>query len=1082
MKKSRFNIRDLMPFSGISGNMITYAGQYYGTVIEIPAVEFRFFSEHRQDHAIDNAFGSILRSLPMKYSANLVKIERPVLYDEYIEKEYEKLKSLETAYVNGLFTEGELQTRTEVIYDRIHYLNTICFDQKVVLPFFYLVLFDSDKNQLETQTANAVSSLQGGELNPRRLTDREIAVFLRYTNGIDFDEREIDEVDPEDYAYFAMPWKLDVKARTVEVNGMITHNMRVISYPTTVANAWGAYAFDTPGTRVVMKMKPIDRIKAIRAIDRSIDELRSQENATGKSSKLLELSTHIETLSKLLVMLQNDNETLLQVNIYVTAYDLMGTLNSRNVLEKPEHSIIPAISGIKKMVRRVYSESGLKLKDMLYDQMNTYIGSQVSAYDPFALNGRDIHSGSVAAAFPFVYSYINDRGGINLGKHNSVPVFIDFFRRDSERVNSNMVIIGKSGSGKSYATKSLLANLAGENGKIFVLDPENEYTELAHNLGGKIINVGNAGQGRLNPFHIITNLEDDEEEDSKDTKEGGTGTSFGTHLQFLEEFFRQILPDIESDAMEYLNNLIIRVYSLKGIDETTDLSQLSSEDYPVFDDLYDVILEEFQSAKSDYLRANLQILINYVAKFSTGGRNAGLWNGCSTITTEENFIVFNFQTLLANRNNTVANAQMLLVLKWLDNEIIKNRDYNMKYHESRKIVVVIDEAHVFIDTKYPLALDFMFQLAKRIRKYNGMQIVITQNIKDFVGSEEIARKSTAIINACQYSIIFSLAPNDMHDLCKLYEKAGEINRQEQEQIINAKRGQAFVIISPTSRSSLTVETPDGIRHLFSDKNYATRYYAGEEGQQEWEKYIRSLRAKKAQLLNLSEDDLIFEEMARKLEKEERKRRSDHVVQFIDIEEETGDEAGEESREEECRETGAEEVEKEHVEKEHVEFSMPSMDELMELIRRQVREEVINELAEKSETKPLNREPEQMESFETGSATEESETEIPPAAEPAPKPAEKSHVKLETKPKPDLEQAVNMPAPPEESISGDLDSIMAALLNRSGQVLDEMEQDRREYEIKQEERAQARKEKANEEERRRNPVREVTLEELMAIKD
>ena len=97
--------------------------------------------------------------------------------------------------------------------------------------------------------------------------------------------------------------------------------------------------------------------------------------------------------------------------------------------------------------------------------------------------------------------------------------------------------------------------------------------------------------------------------------------------------------------------------------------------------------------------------INYVAKFSTGGRNAGLWNGCSTITTEENFIVFNFQTLLANRNNTVANAQMLLVLKWLDNEIIKNRDYNMKYHESRKIVVVIDEEHVFIDTKYPLALD-----------------------------------------------------------------------------------------------------------------------------------------------------------------------------------------------------------------------------------------------------------------------------------------------------------------------------------------------------------------------------------------
>ena len=39
----------------------------------------------------------------------------------------------------------------------------------------------------------------------------------------------------------------------------------------------------------------------------------------------------------------------------------------------------------------------------------------------------------------------------------------------------------------------------------------------------------------------------------------------------------------------------------------------------------------------------------------------------------------------------------------------------------------------------------MFQLAKRIRKYNGMQIVITQNIKDFVGSDELMRKSAAFL-------------------------------------------------------------------------------------------------------------------------------------------------------------------------------------------------------------------------------------------------------------------------------------------------------------------------------------------------
>jgi type IV secretory pathway VirB4 component len=256
------------------------------------------------------------------------------------------------------------------------------------------------------------------------------------------------------------------------------------------------------------------------------------------------------------------------------------------------------------------------------------------------------------------------------------------------------------------------------------------------------------------------------------------------------------------------------VYESRGIDEMTDLSKLKPEDYPIFDDLYDTLLIDYQTAKGDYSKSNLRILINYISKFTTGGRNSHLWNGPSTLDVKENFTVFNFQSLLANKNNTVANAQMLLILKWLDNEIIKNRDYNLKYHANRRIIVVIDEAHVFIDPKYPVALDFMYQLAKRIRKYNGMQIIITQNIKDFVGTEEIARKSTAIINASQYSFIFPLAPNDMHDLCKLYEKAGAINETEQDEIVTNGRGQAFVITTPTSRSSIKIVASDQLVKMF----------------------------------------------------------------------------------------------------------------------------------------------------------------------------------------------------------------------------------------------------------------------------
>ena len=230
-----------------------------------------------------------------------------------------------------------------------------------------------------------------------------------------------------------------------------------------------------------------------------------------------------------------------------------------------------------------------------------------------------------------------------------------------------------------------------------------------------------------------------------------------------------------------------------------------------------LILAELETATVQYDIENLRVLKNFISKFAAGGRNANLWNGPSTLSVKENFCVFNFQSLLANKNGVIANAQMLLVLKWLDNEIIKNRDFNLKYETNRKIIVVIDEAHVFIDPKYPIALDFMYQLAKRIRKYNGMQVIITQNIKDFVGSQEIIRKSTAIINACQYSFIFALAPNDMDDLCTLYSKAGNINKTEQDQIINNPRGNAFIITSPQSRTSIEIIASQRVASLFEKK-------------------------------------------------------------------------------------------------------------------------------------------------------------------------------------------------------------------------------------------------------------------------
>lgn len=807
--KTSPDVRKITPFTGINGNYIEYGGSYFASVLQISSLEFRFYSEERQNQIIDHSFASILRTVSMGETASLVKLDRPIIFDSFIKAERQKIRALKEAYLNGLYTDEELTFRVGIIEDRIAKIEEFNDRDKVYVPYYYLVMYHTDREALKRQVSYALQTLGGIEMDCHQLSGAELAIFLKYNYTLEFDEREAYNLSTDQYLDWILPKSITFTPRTVQYDDLITHNLRISRYPTMVGNAWGAQLFNMPGTRAVMKLKPMDRFKSIRQIDRALEELNEQSRNTGKASRQMELSTHIQTLGQLLRLLQGENEQLFSTNIYLTVYDYKLRNEMQHYQMNHEKGTKKPVTTVKRQVRRALLEDGFKTSDLLTRQFEAYTSSMVSANDALTKEGQGIHSTSVAAVFPFVYKHLLDKNGIYIGQAGGVPAFVNFFLRNKERVNSNMVIIGKSGSGKSYATKTILTHLAAENSKIFILDPENEYTKMAQNFNGKIIDVGSATQGRLNPFHIITNLTDDEGGE----EEGST--SFHTHLQFLEEFYRQILPGIDADALEYLNNLTIRMYEEKNIDAETDISMLSPADFPTFDDLYEKLINDFQMTTGEYGKTNLRILINYISKFATGGRNANLWNGEASISTKENFIVFNFQSLLANKNNTIANAQMLLVLKWLDNEIIKNRDYNIKYKEDRKIIIVIDEAHVFIDSKYPVALDFMYQLAKRIRKYNGMQIVITQNIKDFVGTEELARKSTAIINASQYSFIFPLAPNDMHDLCLLYEKSGAINESEQQDIVNNGRGRAFLITSPSERTCVDIVAGEDIERLFT---------------------------------------------------------------------------------------------------------------------------------------------------------------------------------------------------------------------------------------------------------------------------
>lgn len=776
-------INRLIPYQGLIDDKYIDYGNYHATVVEISPVEFGLLGNETQMSLINN-FANALRRIGTNNVGSLVSFEKPMLLDRYINNEIEKYEALSRNVERGTFTAEELAAREVIFNDRGNTLEFMNEEDKVYHTGYYLVIYSSGKlEDLENTTGSVISAL-GASLNARRVQGHDLWIFLRGNYDKYFNEKDFEKQSFDKRLEWTMPDRLKFGVGKYALNDEQKTTLTITDYPMNVANAWLYTFFNYPNTRAVMNFTQVPKTESEKLIDRAIIEMRSQENK-GKESQKMEKQAQLQTIEQLLQELKTGNEQMFNVKIHLTTDVKTATELRHNI-----------------------TEEGFRYSNNAGKQIDAFVSSNISKIDRYEAIERGMATTALAACFPFVSDVLQDENGIMLGS-NSNPVFVDFFQRNNARVNSNMIIVGKSGGGKSFATKSILANLAADNTRIYICDPEKEYSTMAKRLHGGVIDVGNAGHGRFNPFHIYpTMLEDDD-----DTGEEYDDT-FESHLRFLESFFKIVLEGIRSDALEALNGLVTRLYSLKGIDRYTDFAQLTPEQFPVFDELYDLAKRSYNQAKDEFSRLNYRVLVTYLEKFAEGGRYSGLWNGPNSIRTEENFFVFNFLTLLSNKNTIVANAQMLLVFKYLEGEVIKNRDFNNKYKTHRKIIVVVDEAHVFIDEQRPIALDFMFQMAKRIRKYDGMQIVITQNIKDFVGSPAIAKKSAAIINASQYSLIFSLAPNDMTDLVTLYKNAGGINKREQNAIISAPRGQCFFIYGPVSRSTIQIETSSEIRKLF----------------------------------------------------------------------------------------------------------------------------------------------------------------------------------------------------------------------------------------------------------------------------
>ena len=787
-KSAKESVDALIPLKSIRDNgLIEYAGGSFGRVIKIGQKNFGIEDAVQQNIDI-NYFANALKLIDGNQSADIVKIDRPVNLDAFAGELFGRLndvrESMDSDDVKSI-KDGILRERIDAI-DR---LNNI---RKQYISDYYIVLYGRNELDLENAAVNVSSEINKCGLSTKLLGKRETAVFLKYSHSRCFDEREASGLSDDELLEWVKPKEIAFKANKYMIDGVEATILAVADYPLRVKNAWGAELFNIPNTKVVMHVKPVEKYKAIRRIDKCISDMETKQIMSEKASEANSAEIHKETMDALLDSLQAENESLFDVTLTVTAYNYLNNAN------------------YKKNTRRAMLTGNFKASALYGLQIEAFKSAVIAPQSCLKNYERGINSSSLAAAFPFVRIFVMDKGGIMLGenKTNRYPFIFDLWKRGNLYQNSNAMIIGKSGSGKSFFLKSLILNEWANNTRVIVCDPEAEYLTLTRNLKGNIIDVGNAKEGRINPFHIYKIL----------TEEGTPAdpvVTFNTHLKMLESFFKIVLVGASQDVIELINNLVVETYERKGITETTDCSGFKAEDFPLFSDLLETLQAKDKEGMDSLTLRDMRTAELYLTKF-VSGRYSDIWNAPSTLKTDASIIDFNFQSLFANKNNVVANAQMLLVFRFIEQEVINARELN-RYGKNLHTMIVCDEAHLFIDAKFPIALDFFYQMSKRIRKYNGSFIPATQNIADWNANEELRSKTSAIIKNSQYLFIFKLAAPDMKDVLDVYKAGDSFNEEEQCMIISAVTGQAFFVGSSELRACVRIKAGEYARELFEDK-------------------------------------------------------------------------------------------------------------------------------------------------------------------------------------------------------------------------------------------------------------------------
>ena len=546
----------------------------------------------------------------------------------------------------------------------------------------------------------------------------------------------------------------------------------IVRYPSTPDYGWMAKIMNIPGTLSSYHFKPIQNGEFIEALNKNIGFQRGIE----KTSK--------DALSRQRAKKAADDGEMLMENIDQKG-ELVG-LVSTVVVPFAEENL-----QFEKIRRKALSTiTASKCKARLLSNLQKGAFKQVSPMYKTDEKVRQVAEriiplSAVMGGFANASSGFNDGSGYYVAMDpGGGLIVLDFWLRSNDRTNTNFVILGIQGQGKSTAIKHIAMSEFMRGTKLIFTDPHGEYRYLCKKLGGEIINAGGGMNGRINPFQIRAIPRDEEEDEVKFyTDEDGHGMGdMALYIKYLEVFFSIYIPDLDSVEKAILKATIIELYNNFNIYWDTDIRELKPEDFPIWSDLHNLMIakaeekEEIRKGNDTNVYEKLAILLQDGAT----GSDSLLWNGVTTISSEAKVICIDTKALQDATEN-VKRAQYFNINSWTWQVMTQD--------PTEPVLSLYDEAYLNIDPKVPQSMVFLRNGVKSSRKFEAGMGFITHSVVDFL-DPSVKMYGQALLDSPCYKIIFGTDGQNLQEIADLY----NLTDAEKELLSSKRRGHALMMI------------------------------------------------------------------------------------------------------------------------------------------------------------------------------------------------------------------------------------------------------------------------------------------------